>query len=63
MNSFALAIDETGEVRQGTVGVIGARIDPVSQTIKLRGTLDGPNRGLIAGMSGTATFRAAVATD
>jgi len=60
---FALAVDETGLVRTGSVNVIGARIDPVSQTIKLRGLLDGPPAGLLAGMSGTATFKAPVPTE
>lgn len=56
---FELTIDETGGTHAAKVTTIGARIDPVSQTLPLQGELiergaDAPR--LLPGMSGTARF-------
>jgi len=48
-----LRIDETDKSYPARVTRIGARVDPVSQSIKLVATIDGHHPELIAGMSGT----------
>ena len=55
---FDFTVDETGDVHPATVESLGARIDPVSQTIEVTARLSPTNQaaGLILGMSGTATF-------
>ncbi|MRR56673.1 MAG: efflux RND transporter periplasmic adaptor subunit [Deltaproteobacteria bacterium] len=50
--SFQVAIDETAKSYPARVQSIGARVDPVSQSIKLTATIDGKFNDLIAGMSG-----------
>jgi RND family efflux transporter MFP subunit len=56
---FDLEIDETGRTHAAEVTTIGARIDPVSQTVPLRGRLTGERPAdLLPGMSGTAQFDA-----
>lgn len=56
---FELKIDETGRTHAAEVTTIGARIDPVSQTVPLRGRLVGDRPAdLLPGMSGTAQFDA-----
>lgn len=54
---FKLRIDETGAVHTGVVEAIGARIDPVSQTVQVFGRFAKDAPGLVPGMSGTARFR------
>lgn len=49
---FQVAIDETGRSYPAKVQRIGARVDPVSQSIKLSAVIDGKFAELIAGMSG-----------
>jgi RND family efflux transporter MFP subunit len=49
---FQVAIDETGKTYPAKVQRIGARVDPVSQSIKLSAVIDGKFNELIAGMSG-----------
>jgi RND family efflux transporter MFP subunit len=51
---FALRLDETGRDYPVRVERLGARIDPVSQTVKLFGRIEGEHPELLAGMSGTA---------
>ena len=51
-HSFPVAIDETGKSYPAKVQRIGARVDPVSQSVKLSATIDGKFPELIAGMSG-----------
>jgi membrane fusion protein, multidrug efflux system len=51
-HSFPVAIDETGKSYPARVQRIGARVDPVSQSVKLSATIDGKFPELIAGMSG-----------
>ncbi len=53
--SFQVKIDETGYKFTVAVERIGARINPVSQTIKVIGKVKG-NGELIPGMSGNALF-------
>lgn len=56
---FELEIDETGGTHAAKVSTIGARIDPVSQTVPLKGELvdsETPSPRLLPGMSGTARF-------
>ena len=54
----AFRVDETGTTVPARVHRIGARIDPVSQTLPLIARIDGDpvDLGLLAGMSGTAVF-------
>lgn len=51
-HKFQVGIDETRKSYPAKVQRIGARIDPVSQSIKLVATIDGKFPELIAGMSG-----------
>ena len=51
-HGFPVAIDETGKTYPAKVQRIGARVDPVSQSVKLSATIDGKFPELIAGMSG-----------
>ena len=53
---FEFAVDELGQRYPARVARLGAKVDPVSQTIKLTGVFAArPNR-VLAGMSGTAKF-------
>ncbi|MBC7906663.1 MAG: efflux RND transporter periplasmic adaptor subunit [Rhodospirillaceae bacterium] len=54
--SFGLKVDETGLTYNGKVTRLGARIDAVSQSVSVVGLLDKRSEGVIAGMSGSATF-------
>jgi RND family efflux transporter MFP subunit len=49
---FRVAIDETGKSYPAKVQRIGARVDPVSQSVKLSAVVTGKHAELIAGMSG-----------
>lgn len=49
---FQVRIDETGKTYPAKVQRMGARVDPVSQSIKLNAVIDGKFPELIAGMSG-----------
>ncbi|RXN90625.1 efflux transporter periplasmic adaptor subunit [Achromobacter aloeverae] len=49
---FQVVIDETGKTYPAKVQRIGARVDPVSQSIKLTAVIDGNFSELMAGMSG-----------
>ena len=53
-DAFSLHVEETGETVQGRVARIGAAIDPVSQTLKVVGTLDAKTGKVLPGMSGHA---------
>lgn len=50
--AFQVSIDETGKTYPAKVQRIGARVDPVSQSVKLNAVIDGRFGELIAGMSG-----------
>jgi len=54
--AFQVRIDETGKTYPAKVQRIGARVDPVSQSIKLTAAIDGKFPDLIAGMSGRVTL-------
>jgi membrane fusion protein, multidrug efflux system len=50
--TFKVAIDENGQTYPARVTRLGARIDPVSQSIGVAAVIDGSFHELIAGMSG-----------
>jgi RND family efflux transporter MFP subunit len=50
--AFQVSIDETGKTYPAKVQRIGARVDPVSQSVKLTAVIDGRFNELVAGMSG-----------
>lgn len=50
--AFSVSIDETRKSYPAKVQRIGARVDPVSQSVKLVATINGKFAELIAGMSG-----------
>jgi len=50
--AFQVHIDETGKTYPAKVQRIGARVDPVSQSIKINAVVDGKFPDLVAGMSG-----------
>ncbi|HEV7856993.1 MAG TPA: efflux RND transporter periplasmic adaptor subunit [Herminiimonas sp.] len=50
--AFQVNIDETGKTYPAKVQRIGARVDPISQSVKLTAVIDGHFGELIAGMSG-----------
>lgn len=54
--AFRFTLDETGETRAARVRELGARVDPVSQTVPVIAVFERPPEGLVAGMSGTARF-------
>ncbi len=53
---FTFLVDETGRTQAAKIKEIGASVDPVSQTIQVIGVFQGGHKGVLAGMSGTATF-------
>ena len=54
--AFQVKIDETGKSYPAKVQRVGARVDPVSQSVKLSAAIDGKFTELIAGMSGRVTL-------
>ncbi|MEO1926712.1 MAG: efflux RND transporter periplasmic adaptor subunit [Gammaproteobacteria bacterium] len=56
---FNVFLEETQIKYPAKVTLIGARIDPVSQSIKIKGEIIGKFEGLLAGMSGRAFFNQA----
>jgi membrane fusion protein, multidrug efflux system len=50
--SFAIRIDETGKSYPAHITALGARVDPVSQSIKVTGVFNDASPDLISGMSG-----------
>jgi RND family efflux transporter MFP subunit len=54
--TFNVAIDELGKTYTAKVTQIGARIDPVSQTLSITGKIEANAPELLAGMSGWASF-------
>jgi membrane fusion protein, multidrug efflux system len=55
---FWLKVDETGQRHRAVVSQIGGAIDPVSQSVRLVGTIKAKSGTVLAGMSGTADFSA-----
>ncbi|OAN50677.1 hypothetical protein A6A04_17785 [Paramagnetospirillum marisnigri] len=51
-HAFQVAIDETGKIYPVKMVRIGARIDPISQSVKVTGAIGGHFPELFAGMSG-----------
>jgi membrane fusion protein (multidrug efflux system) len=49
---FEVSIDETARTYPARVQRIAARVDPVSQSVKINGVIDGRFNELMAGMSG-----------
>ncbi|MGD9158444.1 MAG: efflux RND transporter periplasmic adaptor subunit [Desulfobacteraceae bacterium] len=54
---FHVKIDETGKEYSAKIVRIGASIDPISQSVKITGTIDDKEGNLLSGMSGHAFFR------
>lgn len=50
--AFALRVDETGKSYSAHITALGARVDPVSRSIKITGAFDNAAPELISGMSG-----------
>jgi multidrug efflux pump subunit AcrA (membrane-fusion protein) len=61
-SGFQVAIDETGKTYPAKVQRIGAKVDPVSQSVKLAAAIDGKFAELIAGMSGRVLMTPPVVT-
>lgn len=55
-SGFEVSIDETGRTYTATITGLGARVDPVSQTLQVNAVIDGRHDELLAGMSGLARF-------
>lgn len=55
---FSVKIDETGKSYEAELTRIGAKVDPVSQTIKLAASIRSGHPELLAGMSGTIDLKA-----
>lgn len=55
-NRFSIQIEELGKTYQAKVVRLGARIDPVSQSLQIFGEIEGKHGELIPGMSGWASF-------
>jgi RND family efflux transporter MFP subunit len=55
--AFEVRIDETGKTYPAVVTVLGAKVDPVSHSIRLTAEIEGRPAELLAGMSGTARFQ------
>lgn len=55
-DKFKVRIDETGRTYPAEVTALGARVDPVSQTLEIEAQVDGKYPELLAGMSGVAEF-------
>jgi RND family efflux transporter MFP subunit len=53
---FTVRIEELGRSYSARIVRLGARIDPLSQTIPLTGEIVGKHEELLSGMSGTANF-------
>lgn len=53
---FSVQIEELGRSFNARVTRIGARIDPVSQSVSLSGAVDDAGAALLPGMSGWASF-------
>lgn len=60
-SKFQVQVDELGTQVGARIVRLGARIDPVSQTIGVTGVVEGTPAGLLPGMGGWATFAAAPA--
>ena len=50
--AFSVAVDETGKTYHAHVELLGGRVDPVSESIKVTATIDDGAQELMPGMSG-----------
>ena len=57
-STVRIAIDETGKTYPAKVQRLGARVDPVSQSIKVMAAIDGRYAELMSGMSGPRAHQA-----
>lgn len=55
-HSLSVKVDEIGKSYQASVARIGARVDPVTQTVDVTASLNGRAPELLPGMSGWASF-------
>ncbi|NPT55209.1 efflux RND transporter periplasmic adaptor subunit [Paraburkholderia elongata] len=53
---LTVRVDEVGKTYPASVARIGARVDPVTQTVDVTASLDGHAPDLLPGMSGWASF-------
>jgi membrane fusion protein (multidrug efflux system) len=53
---FQVRLDDLGKTVDAKVSRVGARIDPVSQSVDLIAVVSGSTDGLLPGMSGWASF-------
>lgn len=58
-HALTVKVDEVGKTYPATVARIGARVDPVTQTIDVTAALSGHSPELLPGMSGWASFAGA----
>lgn len=56
--SFAISVDETGKSYPAHITALGARVDPVSQSIKVTGVFNDAWPELVSGMSGRVSIAA-----
>ncbi len=56
-STVRIAIDETGKTYPAKVQRLGARVDPVSQSIKVMAAVDGRYAELMSGMSGRVLIK------
>jgi len=56
--AFRVHIDETGKSYPAKILRVGARVDPVSQSVKMVGAIDGSFPELVAGMGGRVSMSA-----
>ena len=50
--AFSVAVDETGKTYRAHIALLGGKVDPVSESIKITATVDGDVGDLVPGMSG-----------
>lgn len=62
-SAFSLQVDETGKSYGGRIDRIAPSIDPVSQSVKVFGKIEGSSPDLMSGMSGTIRFEQGEAKD
>lgn len=55
-DAFSVTLEETGRTYDARVIAMGARIDPASQSVEVRGVILKPDAAIVIGMSGTARF-------
>lgn len=53
---FSFSVDETGSTYSASISRLGGAVDPVSQTIRIFGTLNAGPEEILSGMSGNAMF-------